>query len=433
MYWYADDGVRERAFSTQGTSMTRYVVDRNNPTGYAQTLEEWVGSGGAGSLARSYVIGNDVIAQADINAAGNRGRRRGARYLLADGHGSTRQVVSAAGAVEQTVAYDAYGVTRVVTGPAEPLTAILYAAGRTDWTTKLQPLGGGIRDYEAGTGTLTTQDPLPGSSSDPLSLHKYAYCQGNPVMGIDPTGMFFMCDAMISASIQNMLAGIQSSVYSTAFDAAREAASGASVNSMLMSLGVANAALIFAGPILKFAAKALGSVAKLSMNAVQVAMRNIARVRTAAGMVDVFPGFMLSAQTALREGFTAGGISSILKANLLEANGLARTLPTPGFQAHHLIPSFLREHPLLKAIGFDFDQASNGILLSETLHLGSHGPYSEAVEAALDRIPTAWSAQQKAAAVYDIQARAGIRLLENRAINANAGGTYQEWLQWLTT
>ena len=46
VYWYADDGVRGAGVLAQGTSTTRDAVDRNNPTGYAQTLEEWVGSGG---------------------------------------------------------------------------------------------------------------------------------------------------------------------------------------------------------------------------------------------------------------------------------------------------------------------------------------------------------------------------------------------------
>ena len=38
------------------------------------------------------------------------------------------------------------------------------------------------------TGRFWTMDSYDGSSEDPLSLHKYLYCQDNPVMGSDPTG-----------------------------------------------------------------------------------------------------------------------------------------------------------------------------------------------------------------------------------------------------
>ena len=38
------------------------------------------------------------------------------------------------------------------------------------------------------TGRFWSMDSHQGSSEDPLSLHKYLYCQGNPIMGIDPSG-----------------------------------------------------------------------------------------------------------------------------------------------------------------------------------------------------------------------------------------------------
>jgi hypothetical protein len=40
---------------------------------------------------------------------------------------------------------------------------------------------------------------------DPQSLHKYAYCHDNPVMGIDPTGMFSLVEMVVTNAVQNIL------------------------------------------------------------------------------------------------------------------------------------------------------------------------------------------------------------------------------------
>ena len=75
----------------------------------------------------------------------------------------------------------------------------------TACATKLQPLGGGIRYYEASTGTLKTMDPIPGNTAEPLSLHKYTYCHGNPVMYSDPTGMFTLPQLGVTIGIVTAL------------------------------------------------------------------------------------------------------------------------------------------------------------------------------------------------------------------------------------
>jgi RHS repeat-associated protein len=49
----------------------------------------------------------------------------------------------------------------------------------------------GVRIYlNPNTGRFWTMDSYEGSNQDPLSLHKYLYCQNNPVMGIDPSGLY---------------------------------------------------------------------------------------------------------------------------------------------------------------------------------------------------------------------------------------------------
>ncbi len=47
------------------------------------------------------------------------------------------------------------------------------------------------RFYDPASGTFNRLDPFAGNLSDPQSLHKYLYTHGNPVMGVDPTGLFF--------------------------------------------------------------------------------------------------------------------------------------------------------------------------------------------------------------------------------------------------
>ena len=41
------------------------------------------------------------------------------------------------------------------------------------------------------TGRFWSMDSFEGNNEDPLSLHKYLYCHGNPVNGFDPSGHEF--------------------------------------------------------------------------------------------------------------------------------------------------------------------------------------------------------------------------------------------------
>ena len=93
-------------------------------------------------------------------------------------------------------------------------------------------------------------------------------------------------------------------------------------------------------------------------------------------------------------GVVSGGSSSNLGKNMMQAMGLRRTTKWKGYQAQHIIPVELRDHPVLKKIGFDLDDASNGIFLrkpgnavsSISRHSGYHAPYNRFVEKMLDQI-----------------------------------------------
>ena len=63
-----------------------------------------------------------------------------------------------------------------------------------------------------------TMDTSEGNQEDPLSLHKYLYCKGNPANRIDPSGHDDLVDLMCTMAIQSGLASMVSAVVSHAID-----------------------------------------------------------------------------------------------------------------------------------------------------------------------------------------------------------------------
>ncbi len=102
------------------------------------------------------------------------------QYLLYDGHGSTRQLVSNTGAtVLEDYSYDAYGV--MLGGNPEPgalSTNLLYAGEQFD--AHLQQYYLRARYYDQNTGRFNRMDPFTGDYQAPQSLHKYLYAHKNP-------------------------------------------------------------------------------------------------------------------------------------------------------------------------------------------------------------------------------------------------------------
>lgn len=109
-YVYNQNGVRVQSDSTttvNGVVVTddtkTFLIDADNPTGYAQVFEELPALGASPTV--SYTIGDDVISQATQHPTPD------TLHFLYDGHGSTRQLTDSSGAVTDCYAYDAYGVS----------------------------------------------------------------------------------------------------------------------------------------------------------------------------------------------------------------------------------------------------------------------------------------------------------------------------------
>jgi RHS repeat-associated protein len=64
------------------------------------------------------------------------------------------------------------------------------------------------RDYNPPTGRLTAEDPFSGHTRNPLSLHKYLYAHGDPVNGMDPTGLFTLSVSLGRIGIGAFLIGV---------------------------------------------------------------------------------------------------------------------------------------------------------------------------------------------------------------------------------
>jgi len=202
---YNDSGVRVQTWSSAGSG-TLYLVDPNNHTGYAQVLEEYGVSSGAVTLIRSYVIGDDVIAQAS-------GFEAEARYFLYDGHGSTRQLVDGNGVPTVRFAYEAYGLVNQAISSCsaeqavtQGITRLLYCGEQYEPLLRMYNLR--ARFYDPGTGRFNARDTFLGNNFDPQSLHKYAYCHCDPVNGTDPSGKHSLAEISIVSAIVGALAAL---------------------------------------------------------------------------------------------------------------------------------------------------------------------------------------------------------------------------------
>ena len=133
---------------TNSPVTTYYLVDGNNPTGYAQVIEQ---GPTPGTPTISYVWGMNLMEQ--VNAAGT--ANAGTYYFVVDGHGGTVALINASGNVVQTFHYDGFGNALGFT-TATALTTYLYD------TMSFDPASNNYYDdarfYNTGTGEFTQAD-----------------------------------------------------------------------------------------------------------------------------------------------------------------------------------------------------------------------------------------------------------------------------------
>ena len=185
-YEYDDDNIR--VSQTVGGEKTSFLLDKNRP--YDQVLAEFVD----GEEVASYVYGLDLISQ----------ERNGEDWFyFVDGLGSTRGLTDSSGEVTDAYWYDAYGnlVDRV--GNSE--NDYLFAGEQFDEVLGQYYLR--QRYYDPAIGRFTRRDTWEGNRTNPITLNKYLYANGNPVNGIDPSG-FQTLELSVSFALRDALLAI---------------------------------------------------------------------------------------------------------------------------------------------------------------------------------------------------------------------------------
>jgi RHS repeat-associated protein len=211
---YNPDGHRLSKFITQNALTQRlvhYLTDANNPTGYAQVIEEKHPLEAAGSqLKKVNLYGHDLISSLITDHSALITKPIFYQY---DGLGSVRSITDTTGDLQETYDY-AYG-TLIGLNKRNPLTGVLESSNLSSTIPNLQSdylFTGEQWDEDLGmyflrarylntnTGRFHSQDSYEGRNGEPLTLHKYLYAHGNPAMFTDPSGRFSLAE--MSTAIQ---------------------------------------------------------------------------------------------------------------------------------------------------------------------------------------------------------------------------------------
>lgn len=191
---YAYDWQGNRILKKTGSQEIHYVLDTNN--WIAHVIAE---TDASGQLKALYTRGDDMLISQERDGTDT--------YYIYDGHGSVRMLTDENSEVTDRYDYDAYGVLTEKTGTT--INPYLYAGEQYEQTTQLYYLR--ARYMEPAGGRFVSMDRYAGSIFEPVSLHKYLYGNGNPVMYRDPTGYWSMPNMIGSLGILGVLNGIPTS------------------------------------------------------------------------------------------------------------------------------------------------------------------------------------------------------------------------------
>ncbi len=170
------DAFGNRVSKTVNGVTTQYLVEDDvNPTGYPQVFDELTN----GAVSRTYTYGVQRISQEQVVS-----NTWTPSFYGYDGGDNVRNLTNNTGTVTDQYEYDAYGNQWTVEGSTP--NNMLYRGEEWDPDVSLVYLR--ARYMNPLTGRFVSRDPESGVITDPKTLHKYLYAEGDPVNGRDPRG-----------------------------------------------------------------------------------------------------------------------------------------------------------------------------------------------------------------------------------------------------
>jgi RHS repeat-associated protein len=164
-----------RVAQTAGGVTTRFVMDSNS------NLPNLLAETNAGNVVQRYYLHSPYGLVEQIDATGT------PRFYHYDSNGNTVALTDAAGQVTDAYAYTPFGETTVSGATANPFRFVGQYGVRNFNGTPLHDMR--ARWYAADQARFLSLDPLLGETDRPQSLNRYAYVEGNPVNGVDPSGL----------------------------------------------------------------------------------------------------------------------------------------------------------------------------------------------------------------------------------------------------
>lgn len=208
-YTYDADGIRNSKTELPSGVVTKYLTDKNRP--YSQVLVETSIPQTGDPSVTTYLYGDDLLSQTRYAPGDIPGEPTtpGTRsYYLYDGQLSVRQLTDVPAdpsttlpVVTDSYAYDAFGVLLDSTG--NTVNQYRYTGEQYDPNSGFYYLR--ARYMNPSAGRFINHDPFEGHRSDPMSLHKYLYANGNPVMNRDPSGLISIKLAILLAVVVVLL------------------------------------------------------------------------------------------------------------------------------------------------------------------------------------------------------------------------------------
>ena len=180
------DGDGNRVSETVAGVTTQYLVDTQNPTGYAQVVDEIQN----GSVVKSYSYGLERISQRPT------ANGQGPSFYGYDGHGSVRFLTDSTGAVSNTYDFDAFG--NLISSTGSTPNNYLFASEQYDPALGLYY--NRARYLSTTTGRFWSVDTQEGQDEEPLTLHKYAYAGNDAVDRLDPSGNDFSIGEVVAVA-----------------------------------------------------------------------------------------------------------------------------------------------------------------------------------------------------------------------------------------